>query len=86
MRGRVHLVAVEEGAVLGFASGGPPLRDEVIVEGDTSAYTAQLYAIYVAPAIHATVRIEPYSALPDAMVRTLSFLVCRSLTFCRCLM
>jgi GNAT superfamily N-acetyltransferase len=48
--GGVHLVAVDAGEILAFASGGPPLRDEVIVEGDTGAYTAQVYAIYVTPA------------------------------------
>ena len=47
--GRIHLVALEEGEILAFASGGPPLRDEVIVEGDTDAYTAQVYSIYVTP-------------------------------------
>ena len=47
--GRIHLVALEAGAILAFASGGPPLRDEVIVAGDTDAYTAQVYSIYVTP-------------------------------------
>jgi len=47
--GRIHLVALEDGEILAFASGGPPLRDEVIVEGDTDAYTAQVYSIYVMP-------------------------------------
>ena len=45
--GTVHLVAAEGGAVLAIASGGPPLRDEVIVEGDTDDYTAQVYGLYV---------------------------------------
>jgi GNAT superfamily N-acetyltransferase len=47
--GRIHLVALEAGEILAFASGGPPSRDEVIVEGDTDAYTAQVYSIYVTP-------------------------------------
>ena len=47
--GTVHLLAVEADAVLAIASGGPPLRDEVIVEGDTDAYTAQVYGLYVTP-------------------------------------
>ena len=54
--GRIHLVALEGeegeiglGEVLAFASGGPPLRDNVIVEGNTDAYTAQVYSIYVRP-------------------------------------
>jgi len=47
--GRIHLVALEGQEMLAFASGGPPLRDEVIVEGDTAAYTAQVYSIYVQP-------------------------------------
>jgi GNAT superfamily N-acetyltransferase len=47
--GRIHLVALEGTEMLAFASGGPPLRDEVIVEGDTAAYTAQVYSIYVQP-------------------------------------
>jgi GNAT superfamily N-acetyltransferase len=47
--GKVHLVALEDGEILAFASGGPPLRDEVIVEGGTDAYTAQVYSIYVMP-------------------------------------
>ena len=46
--GTVHLVAEEAGDVVGVASGGPVLKDEVIVEGDVSAYTAQAYMIYVA--------------------------------------
>ena len=47
--GTVHLLAAEGDAVLAIASGGPPLRDEVIVEGDTDAYTAQVYGLYVTP-------------------------------------
>jgi GNAT superfamily N-acetyltransferase len=55
--GTVHLVAVEadggEGRqVLGIASGGPPLRDEMIVAGNTDAYAAQVYGLYVDPAHH----------------------------------
>jgi GNAT superfamily N-acetyltransferase len=46
--GSLHLVAEEAGEVAGIASGGPVLDDEVIVEGDVSAYTAQAYLIYVA--------------------------------------
>ena len=48
--GTVHLVAAEAEAILAIASGGPPLRDEVIVEGDTDAYTSQVYGLYVTPA------------------------------------
>jgi len=48
--GTVHLVAAEADAILAIASGGPPLRDEVIVEGDTDAYTSQVYGLYVTPA------------------------------------
>ena len=48
--GTVHLLAEEASTVLGIASGGPPLRDEVIVEGDTDDYTAQVYGLYVTPA------------------------------------
>ena len=51
--GKIHLVALEgmgdAGEILAFASGGPPLRDNVIVEGNTDAYTAQVYTIYVRP-------------------------------------
>jgi GNAT superfamily N-acetyltransferase len=47
--GKLHLVVVEAGQVLAICSGGPPLRDEVIVEGDTDAYTAQVYGLYVMP-------------------------------------
>ncbi len=42
-------LAAEADAVLAIASGGPPLRDEVIVEGNTDAYTAQVYGLYVTP-------------------------------------
>jgi len=48
-RGTVHLVAAEGDAVLAIASGGPPLRDEAIVEGDTDDYTSQVYGLYVTP-------------------------------------
>ena len=48
--GTAHLVALEAGAVVGICSGGPPLRDEVITEGGTQDYTAQVYGLYVAPA------------------------------------
>jgi GNAT superfamily N-acetyltransferase len=48
--GTVHLIAFEDGDAVGICSGGPPLRDEAIVEGDTDAYTAQVYGLYVAPA------------------------------------
>ncbi|HEX4571014.1 MAG TPA: GNAT family N-acetyltransferase [Dongiaceae bacterium] len=47
--GKIHLVALEASEILAFASGGPPLRDNVIVQGDTDAYTAQIYSIYVTP-------------------------------------
>ena len=49
--GKIHLVALEreEGEILAFASGGPPLGDNVIVEGNTDTYTAQVYSIYVRP-------------------------------------
>jgi GNAT superfamily N-acetyltransferase len=47
--GTVHLLAAEADAVLAIASGGPPLRDEVIVEGDTDDYTSQVYGLYVTP-------------------------------------
>jgi GNAT superfamily N-acetyltransferase len=47
--GTVHLLAAEADAVLAIASGGPPLRDEVIVEGDTDSYTSQVYGLYVTP-------------------------------------
>jgi GNAT superfamily N-acetyltransferase len=50
--GKLHLVAVEGGQVLAICSGGPPFRDEVIVEGDTDAYTAQVYGLYVMPERH----------------------------------
>ena len=46
--GTFHLVAEEAGEVVGIASGGPVLDDEVVVEGDVSAFTAQAYMIYVA--------------------------------------
>jgi GNAT superfamily N-acetyltransferase len=45
----VNLVAVEGARILGICGGGPPLRDETITEGDTDAYTAQVYGLYVAP-------------------------------------
>jgi GNAT superfamily N-acetyltransferase len=48
--GTVHLVAAEGDAILAIAGGGPPLRDEVIVEGDTDTYTSQVYGLYVTPA------------------------------------
>src|SRR5712672_652724 len=48
--GTVHLLAAEADSVLAIASGGPPLRDEVIVEGETDSYTAQVYGLYVTPA------------------------------------
>jgi GNAT superfamily N-acetyltransferase len=48
--GTVHLLAAEGDAILAVASGGPPLRDEVIVEGNTDEYTCQVYGLYVAPA------------------------------------
>jgi GNAT superfamily N-acetyltransferase len=47
--GTVHLLAAEGDAVLAIASGGPPLRDEAIVEGDTDDYTSQVYGLYVTP-------------------------------------
>jgi GNAT superfamily N-acetyltransferase len=45
----VTLVGVDGAAIVGIAGGGPPLRDEAIVEGDINAYTAQVYGLYVAP-------------------------------------
>jgi ribosomal protein S18 acetylase RimI-like enzyme len=48
--GTAHLVGVGAGEIVGICSGGPPLRDEVIVEGGTAEYTAQVYGLYVAPA------------------------------------
>jgi len=50
--GTAHLVAVEAGEIVGICSGGPPLRDEIIVEGGTADYTAQVYGLYVAPACY----------------------------------
>jgi GNAT superfamily N-acetyltransferase len=47
-QGALHLVAEEAGEVVGIASGGPVLNDEVIVEGYVDPYTAQAYMIYVA--------------------------------------
>ncbi len=45
----VHLVAEDEGQIVGIASGGPPMGDEVVIEGDTSDYDGQCYGIYVTP-------------------------------------
>jgi GNAT superfamily N-acetyltransferase len=47
--GTVHLVADSAGGLLGIAGGGPPLRDETIVEGGADEYTSQVYGLYVAP-------------------------------------
>ena len=45
----VHLVAEDEGQIVGIASGGPPMGDEVVIEGDTSDCDGQCYGLYVAP-------------------------------------
>jgi GNAT superfamily N-acetyltransferase len=50
--GTSHLVGVEAEEIVGICSGGPCLRDEVIVEGGTADYTAQVYGLYVAPALY----------------------------------
>jgi len=52
VRDVVTLVAVDGAAIVGIAGGGPPLRDEAIVEGEINAYTAQVYGLYVAPDRH----------------------------------
>ena len=49
VRDVVTLVAVDGAAIVGIAGGGPPLREEAIIEGDINAYTAQVYGLYVAP-------------------------------------
>jgi GNAT superfamily N-acetyltransferase len=45
----VHVVAEDEGRIVGIASGGPPMGDEVVIEGNTSDYEGQCYGLYVAP-------------------------------------
>ena len=47
--GTVYLIALEGESAVGICAGGPPLRDETIVEGHTNDYTAQVYGLYVAP-------------------------------------
>ena len=44
-----HVVAEDEGRIVGIASGGRPMGEEVVIEGDTRDYQGQCYGLYVMP-------------------------------------
>jgi len=49
--GTIGLLADKAGQVVGIASGGPPLGDETIMEGDIKGFSAQVYGLYIEPGL-----------------------------------